>query len=91
MSEKESAIKKQKAHVEGFEIELRLDCTVKIGDWDFVKPGVSSRIRFDSVPDKKQIDNSLKFINASILEPTMNDVIDSVYDTVNRQFGERQQ
>lgn len=81
MSEKESASKKQKAHVEGFEI----------GDWGFVKPGVSSRIRFDSVPDKKQIDNSLKFINASILEPTMNDVIDSVYETVNRQFGGRQQ
>ena len=56
-----------------------------------MKPGVSSRIRFDSVPDKKQIDNSFKFINASILEPTMNDVIDSVYETVNRQFGGRQQ
>lgn len=75
--------------IDKFEVELRLDCTIKVGDWDFVKPGVSSKISFDTIPEYETLQKSMKFMQDGILEPTLNDVIESVHKQVNRQFGGR--
>lgn len=76
--------KAAKAAIEGFEVEMRLDCTVRVGDWDFVKPGVSSKVKFSTIPEEKQLRISMQYMNSEVLEPTLEEVITEVQKKIRK-------
>lgn len=85
MSSYEEAAKR--AEIEGFTVELRLDATVKIGDWDFVKPGASSSVKFSTIPTEDQLKVSMKFMSDEVIVPTLEDVLVQIQQKLNKARG----
>lgn len=80
----------RKAAVQGFEIELRLDATVRIGgpdSWDFVKPGASSSVKFSTIPSEKQLKASMNFMSEEVLIPTLDEVLVQVQAKLRKARG----
>lgn len=79
-----------KAALEGFEVEMRMDCTVRVGgadSWDFIKPGVSTKVHFSSIPSEEQLRLSMEFMNTQIINPTLEDVIVEVQKKLKKARG----
>lgn len=85
MSSYEEAAKR--AEIEGFTVELRLDATVKIGDWDFVKPGASSSVKFSTIPTEDQLKVSMKFMSDEVIIPTLEEVLVQIQQKLNKARG----
>lgn len=85
MSSYEEAAKR--AEIEGFTVELRLDATVKIGDWDFVKPGASSSVKFSTIPTEDQLKVSMKFMSDEVIVPTLEEVLVQIQQKLNKARG----
>lgn len=78
------------AAIEGFEVELRIDATVRLGgkdSWDFVKPGASSSVRFDSIPSEQQLKVSMDFMSSEIIVPTLEDVLVQIQQKLRKARG----
>lgn len=91
MSDRENLEKEiQKAAIEGFEVQMRLDCTVRIGgkdSFDFVKPGASASVKFSTIPTESQLRASIGFMNGEVLEPTLEDVLVQVQEKLRIARG----
>lgn len=85
MSSYEEAAKR--AEIEGFTVEMRLDATVRIGDWDFVKPGASSSVKFSTIPTEDQLKVSMKFMADEVIVPTLEDVLVQIQQKLNKARG----
>ena len=77
----------ERASIEGFTVELRIDATVKIGEWDFVKPGASTSVRFSTIPTEQQLKSSMAFMSSEVLEPTLEDVLLEVQKKLRKARG----
>lgn len=77
----------RRAEIEGFTVELRLDATVKIGDWDFVKPGASSSVKFSTIPTEDQLKVSMKFMSDEVIVPTLEEVLVQIQQKLNKARG----
>ena len=77
----------RKAAIEGFTVELRLDATVKIGEWDFVKPGASSSVKFSTIPSEGQLKASMEFMSTEVIVPTLEDVLVQVQEKLRIARG----
>lgn len=85
MSSYEEAAKR--AEIEGFTVELRLDATVRIGDFDFVKPGASSSVKFSTIPTEDQLKVSMKFMSDEVIIPTLEEVLVQIQQKLNKARG----
>lgn len=85
MSSYEEAAKR--AAIEGFTVELRLDATVRIGEWDFVKPGASSSVKFSTIPSEAQLKASMEFMSTEVIVPTLEDVLVQVQEKLRIARG----
>lgn len=85
MSSYEEAAKR--AAIEGFAVELRLDATVKIGEWDFVKPGASSSVKFSTIPSEEQLKASMEFMSTEVIVPTLEDVLVQIQEKLRIARG----
>lgn len=85
MSSYEEAAKR--AAIEGFTVELRLDATVKIGEWDFVKPGASSSVKFSTIPSERQLKASMEFMSNEVIVPTLEDVLVQIQEKLRIARG----
>ena len=85
MSSFEEAAKR--AAIEGFTVELRLDATVKIGEWDFVKPGASSSVKFSTIPSEGQLKASMEFMSTEVIVPTLEDVLVQIQEKLRIARG----
>lgn len=85
MSSYEEAAKR--AAIEGFTVELRLDATVKIGEWDFVKPGASSSVKFSTIPSEEQLKASMEFMSTEVIVPTLEDVLVQIQEKLRIARG----
>ena len=77
----------RKAAIEGFTVELRLDATVRIGEWDFVKPGASSSVKFSTIPSEGQLKASMEFMSTEVIVPTLEDVLVQVQEKLRIARG----
>lgn len=77
----------RRAEIEGFTVELRLDATVRIGDFDFVKPGASSSVKFSTIPTEDQLKVSMKFMSDEVIVPTLEDVLVQIQQKLNKARG----
>lgn len=80
----------RKAAIEGFEVELRLDATVRVGgkdSWDFVKPGASSSVKFSTIPTEDQLKVSMKFMSDEVIIPTLEEVLVQIQQKLNKARG----
>lgn len=78
------------AAIEGFEVELRLDATVRVGgkdSWDFVKPGASSSVKFSTIPTEDQLKVSMKFMSDEVIVPTLEEVLVQIQQKLNKARG----
>lgn len=77
----------KKAEIEGFSVEMRLDATVKIGEWDFVKPGASSSVNFSTIPTEDQLKLSIQFMSDEVVVPTLEDVLVQIQQKLHKARG----
>ena len=77
----------KRAAIEGFTVELRLDATVKIGEWDFVKPGASSSVKFSTIPSEGQLKASMEFMSTGVIVPTLEDVLVQIQEKLRIARG----
>lgn len=77
----------KRAEIEGFTVEMRLDATVKIGDWDFVKPGASSSVKFSTIPTEEQLKVSMSFMSDEVIVPTLEDVLIQIQQKLRKARG----
>lgn len=77
----------KKAEIEGFSVEMRLDATVKIGEWDFVKPGASSSVKFSTIPTEDQLKLSIQFMSDEVVVPTLEDVLVQIQQKLHKARG----
>lgn len=80
----------RKAAIQGFEIELRLDATVRVGgpdSWDFVKPGASSSVKFSTIPSEEQLKASMEFMSTEVIVPTLEDVLVQIQEKLRIARG----
>lgn len=78
------------AAIEGFEVELRLDATVRVGgkeSWDFVKPGASSSVKFSTIPSERQLKASMEFMSNEVIVPTLEDVLVQIQEKLRIARG----
>lgn len=75
------------AEIEKFKLELRLDATVEVNGKAWVKPGVTSGITWNDIPDESQVRKALSFLNQGIIEPTMAEVMDVVVANTKKAHG----
>lgn len=78
------------AAIEGFEVEMRLDATVRVGgkeSWDFVKPGASTSVKFSTIPTEEQLKVSIKFMSDEVVVPTLEDVLVQIQQKLHKARG----
>ena len=77
----------KRAEIEGFTVEMRLDATVRVGEWDFVKPGASSSVKFSTIPEEEQLRVSMKFMTDEVIVPTLEEVLVQVQQQLRKARG----
>lgn len=80
----------KQAEIEGFEVEMRLDATVRIGEWDFVKPGASTSVKFSTIPTEEQLKVSIQFMSDEVVVPTLEDVLVQIQQKLHKARGGKQ-
>jgi len=75
------------ADVDKFKVELHLGATLQSGNSTWLKPGVGTSITFNGIPDKEQLDTAMKFMHSQILEPVMEEVVDTAINYAKKAEG----
>jgi hypothetical protein len=71
------------AEIEGFQIEVRLDVTVKAGEFNWFKPGASGRINFKSLPSQEQLDVAYEYLLFAVIDPQLSRALSHVNETLD--------
>lgn len=66
--------------IEHFEIEARLDVTLRAGSTDFYKPGASGKIRFKGLPSKERIEAAYQYLVFEIIDRQMTGALEKVME-----------
>lgn len=66
---------------------VSLGATVTVNGTNWVKPGVSSGIKWDSIPEEEEIRGALKALSDSLVEPTLEDLIVQLTEEMNARDG----
>lgn len=75
----------EQGEIEHFEIEARLDVTLKVNDSDFYKPGASGKIRFKGLPDEDQIKAAYEYLLFSVIDPQLEGALEKVNERLLEQ------
>lgn len=75
------------ANVQKFTVELELGATLKAGEQTWIKPGLATSITFNQIPEKDQLDTALHFMHNQILEPVMEEVVDTAIKYARKAEG----
>jgi hypothetical protein len=74
--------------ITSFELTLHLGATVSINNGEaWVKPGVSSALRWSGLPTEEEIHNALQLLETKVLAPIMDEVMDLAIENTKRAKG----
>ncbi|ACH62832.1 hypothetical protein LINSTU_192 [Mycobacterium phage LinStu] len=73
------------AKIIAFEIEARLDVTLRVGENDFYKPGASGRLRFNSLPSEKAISDAYAYLLFNVVDPQIEGALEKVNERLEIQ------
>ncbi|AEK06638.1 hypothetical protein PBI_SEBATA_195 [Mycobacterium phage Sebata] len=73
------------AKIIAFEIEARLDVTLRVGESDFYKPGASGRIRFNKLPDEQGIKDAYAYLLFNVVDPQIEGALEKVNERLEIQ------
>ena len=73
------------AKIVAFDIEARLDVTLRVNESDFYKPGASGRIRFNSLPDEQAIKDAYEYLLFAVIDPQLDGALEKVNERLEIQ------
>lgn len=71
--------------IEFFEIEARLDVTLRVGESDFYKPGASGKVRMKGLPSEAQIKDVYEYLVFEIIDRQMTGALEKVMERLEEQ------
>lgn len=62
----------------GFSIEVRLDATVQAGESNWMKPGLSTRVSWTSIPTEQEVRTAIRFQQEQVLAPVLEEMVETI-------------
>lgn len=65
--------------IESFEIRMRLDCTLKVNESDWFKPGIEGAIKFrNRLPDEIDLKDATTYLQFHVIDPAITDAVEHI-------------
>lgn len=69
-------------------IGITVGYTIKVGDWDFAKPTVTSEIQFDPWPDEKTTRERWRWLWDTQIGPQSEELLDFLVQELTKRLGD---
>lgn len=75
----------EEGEIEFFEIEARLDVTLRANDSDWFKPGASGKIRFKGLPSHDKITTAYEYLVFEVIDRQLQGALEKVNERLDEQ------
>lgn len=75
--------------IESFELRMRLDCTLRVNDSDWFKPGVEGAVRWKRLPDDQDLKDAASYLQFGVIDPTITDALAHIMERMKGELPKR--
>lgn len=75
--------------IEFFELRMKLDTTLTIGETHWAKPGCEGAIRWRRLPSEQELKDAATYIQFAVIDPVLQDVISHMSQRLEEQRKRR--
>lgn len=77
----------EKTKIDRFEIEIRLDCTIRVNETDYFKPGMSAKIGWNRLPEDQDVKDAATYLQFHVIDPTLTNAVEYIMGRVDELAG----